>query len=275
MVNIEKLESMLYKTLISCQNKRYIAVWETIKSNPQIFSEAVKVKRDKFDERNTLNCLAICDAMLIDYDNVDKIAYEKLINEIYSDKDIARIVIRGASNGGFSFLLMTLWNYNLKLTEQQKEFAVSEAMNKIGTIRYLESQISDYDYMKIMFSVLSNTQAHGTGPFDIRYHILKNPNWSDEEKEKLIYDFWQDEKEYEYVLDAWEWAIINDEANYKNDVLPSLDKSCLYEYTYEYLSKFYNDKQTTDRIWSEISFCRKMRELRPVQQEILLKNKKH
>ena len=74
MVNIEKLESMLYKALISCQNKRYIAVWETIKSNPQIFSEAVKVKRDKFDERNTLNYLAICDAMLIDYDNVDKIA---------------------------------------------------------------------------------------------------------------------------------------------------------------------------------------------------------
>lgn len=71
--------------------------------------------------------------MLMNYNFVDEVAYKKLISSIYTNKDIARIVINGASNGGYSFLLMSLWNHNLKLTEEQKAFAVNEAMNKIGT----------------------------------------------------------------------------------------------------------------------------------------------
>ena len=63
--------------------------------------------------------------------------YDKLVKSIYNNKDIARIVLDGYSNGGFSFLLMSLWNPTLKLTEEQKQFAVSEAMNKIGTVKYL------------------------------------------------------------------------------------------------------------------------------------------
>ena len=44
--------------------------------------------------------------------------------------------------------------------------------------------------MNYMFACLSDEQAHGVGEYDIRYYILKNPNWSVEEKQKLIYDFW-------------------------------------------------------------------------------------
>ena len=100
--------------------------------------------------------------------------------------------MNGASNGGYSFLLMSLWNHNLKLTEEQKAFVVSEAMNKIGTTRWQQSEeefskklddmgISDdnitfinidgyinpigqksgLQYMNYMFSTLSQTQAHG------------------------------------------------------------------------------------------------------------------
>ena len=69
--------------------------------------------------------------MLRDYQNVDEIAYNNLIKTIYTNTDIARIVINGASNGGYSFLLMSLWNENIKLTKQQKSFAVKEAMNKL------------------------------------------------------------------------------------------------------------------------------------------------
>ena len=271
MVNIENLENSLYRALVGNQSQKYIEVWNIIKKNPTFLNEAIRTKKNKFNEKNTLSGIVICDAVLNDYENIESSIYTKLINEIYNDKDIARIVVRGASNGGFSFLLMSLWNHSLKLSENQKEFAVNEAMNKMGTTRYPNIQTENSDYMFQMFHVLCNTQAHGIGPFDIRYHILKNPNWSNEEKQKLIFDFWQNYKAYENTLEEWEWAIINDEANYKEGLLPGLDKSYLYEYTYENLLEFYSDKKITDRIWEEINFCKLMHQLRPTKRERELK----
>ena len=238
--------------------------------------------------------------MLIDYESVNQEIYQKLVNLIYSNTDIARIVLDGASNGGYSYLLMTLWNPNLKLTEEQKQFAVSEAMNKLGTTKYEQRQeefskklddmgITDdevimvemdecglqpcgrktaNEYMNFMFSTLSDTQAHGTSPFDIRYQILRNSNWTLEEKQKLVYDFWTDDETYDEYLEQWEWGIINDEANYKGESLSQLDKAELYEYTYQTLLDFYGDELTTDNIWNEINFCRTMHLLRPQKWEI-------
>ncbi len=86
-------------------------------------------------------------------------------------------------------------------------------MNKVGTVRY-ENTMNQYSnqldekgitdeqtmytefggsinpvgaktgsmYMANLFGSLSDTQAHGSGDFDIRYWILKNPNWTLEEK---------------------------------------------------------------------------------------------
>lgn len=276
------------------------AIWDSIKTNDQILAEAIKVEKDKFGERDLVKGLAICDCMLIDHESVNKDIYHQLVNTIYSNTDIARIVLDGASNGGFSFLLMTLWNHNFKLTEEQKQFVVSEAMNKIGTVKYRQEQeefskklddmgISDKvttildidgcknpvgaktgsEYMNFMFSTLSDTQAHGTAPFDIRYQILRNPNWNIEEKQKLVYDFWEDDETYDEFLERWEWDIINDRANYKGDMMPELDKCQLYDYTYNELLNFYdNNKETTDRIWEEIIFCQSMHELRPQQWEL-------
>lgn len=238
--------------------------------------------------------------MLIDYESVNQEIYQKLVNLIYSNTDIARIVLDGASNGGYSYLLMTLWNPNLKLTEEQKQFAVSEAMNQLGTTKYEQRQeefskklddmgITDdevvmvemdecglqpcgrktaNEYMNFMFSTLSDTQAHGTSPFDIRYQILRNSNWTLEEKQKLVYDFWTDDETYDEYLEQWEWGIINDEANYKGESLSQLDKAELYEYTYQTLLDFYGDELTTDNIWNEINFCRTMHLLRPQKWEI-------
>ena len=67
-------------------------------------------------------------------------------------------------------------------------------------------------------------------------------------------------KEY---LNQWEWGIINDEANYKDGIVPLFPIEYIYDVTYETLLEFYQDKETTDRIWDEIRFCRQMRELRP------------
>ena len=208
------------------------AIWDNIKINDELLAEAIQVEKDKFGERDLVKGLAICDCMLIDYESVNQEIYQQLVNTIYSNTDIARIVLDGYANGGFSYLLMTLWNHNLKLTEEQKQFAVSEAMNKIGTVKYRKEQeefskqlddmgitdeeitILDIDgcknpvgaktgseYMNYMFSTLSDTQAHGEAPFDIRYQILRNPNWTIEEKQNLVYDFWEDDETYDEFLE--------------------------------------------------------------------------
>lgn len=178
-------------------------------------------------------------------------------------------------------------------------------MNKIGTTRWQQSEeefskklddmgISDNNttfinidgcinpigrksgsqYMNYMFSTLSTTQAHGTGEFDIRYHILRNPNWSLDEKQKLIMDFWCDDETYDEYLEQWEWGIINDSANFKDNHVSQFEKFDLYEYSYEMLLKFYGDKETTDRMWDEIQFCKQMHQLRPQQWELEFTPKK-
>ena len=246
--------------------------------------------------------------MLKNYQEADPKAYNELIESIYSNVDIARTVIDGAANGGYSFLLMSLWNPNVKLTEEQKNIAVSEAMNKIGTVRWNQNRnefsdqldemgITDDEtvmmsfdglttpigrkagskYMNYMFACLSDEQAHGVGEYDIRYYILKNPNWSVEEKQKLIFDFWFRDETYDEYLERWEWGIVNDNANYHGGPMSLLEKDYLYEYTFEDLVEFYKgDKKTAKRIYDEIQFCKMMHQLRPQQWEkdIVVKEKK-
>jgi hypothetical protein len=274
-------------------------LWRKIKENKELLSWSIKLTKDKFGERDIVNGLAICDSILVDYDGVDKDIYQELVNLIYSNEQIARIVQDGYSNGGFSYLLMTLWNPNLKLTDEQKKFAVNEAMNKIGTIKY-KKEMEEYskkleehgitdeitttididgcvnpigaktknEYFNDVFCMLSDTQAHGSGVYDIRYNILRNPNWNLEEKQKLIMDFWYDDETYDEYLEQWEWGIVNDSANDSGEALPQFDKCEMYEYSYEDLLKFYDDKDTTDRIWEEILFCKQMHQLRPQQWEV-------
>jgi hypothetical protein len=274
-------------------------IWKKIKDNKDLLNWAIKPTKNRFNERDIVNGLAICDTILADYSSIDKNIYQELVNLIYSNEQIARIVQGGYSNGGCSYLLMTLWNPNLKLTEEQKQFAVNEAMNKIGTTKYKKEQEKyskkldeqgitnditttvDIDgcinpigaktkseYFNFINIMLSSTQVHGTGEFDIRYCILRNPNWTLEEKQKLIMDFWYDADVYDECLEQWEWSIVNDPANDKENSLPQFDKSLLYEYSYDELLAFYADKATTDRIWDEIQFCKQMHILRPQQWEL-------
>lgn len=300
-MNIRQIDDKLYMAAFSPNAVGdYVEIWDSIKNNNEVLTEAIKVEKDKFGERDLVKGLSICHFMLIDYKTVNKEIYLNLVNLIYSNTEIARIVIDGYSNGGYSYLLMTLWNHDLVLTEEQKQFAVSEAMNKIGTKRWAENQKkfelelanrgitndkttyinlggsinpigkkAATEYVNSMFSSLSDSQAHGTKPFDIRYQILFNPNWTNEEKQKLVYDFYVDSEAYDEYLGEWEWGIINENVNDKGKPMPELDMDLLYEYTYDNLLEFYvHDKETTDLIWNQINFCRLMHELRPQQWEL-------
>lgn len=294
-----KIDEIIYKDkyIRKCRDDYYF-VWKKIKDNLDILSEAIKVKKDKFNESDTFTYNAIVEAILEHYDSINEDVYNELVNKIYSNTDLARIVLDGAANGGYSFLLYTLFNHELKLTDEMKQFAVSEAMNKIGTTLWRkkrqkfsnsldEKEISNEEtvnmdmdgcvvpigakagceYLHYMFSTLSDELAHGTGEYDIRYHILRNPNWTREEKQKLVFEFFESDETYDEFLELWEWGIINDNVNYINDCVPCLDKSDLYYYTLDELEDIYGNINTAEYIYEEIQFCKMMHELRPQQWE--------
>ena len=167
---------------------------------------------------------------------------------------------------------MSLFNPNLKLTEEQKAFAVDEAMNKLGTTRCQGMETDNY--LQRLLQITSTKQAHGVGTFDIRYYILKNSNWTLEEKQKLVMDFWYDNEAYDECLNTWEWGIINDNANYKDNMIPSLNRDNLYEYTYDNLLDLYKKEKIATRIWNEIEFCRLMHKIRPQSWKLECKSKK-
>ena len=121
MVNIDMIDKELYNSIyVSPRIGDYKEVWSRIKNNKEVLRGAIQITKDKFGERDTVKGLSIAEFILLDYENVDSNIYQNLINTIYSNTDIARIVLDGASNGGNSFLLMSLFNPNLKLTEEQK-----------------------------------------------------------------------------------------------------------------------------------------------------------
>lgn len=244
----ERIENDFYDArygMNPASDKDVEEMWNKIKNQPEVLEWAIKIKRNKWNDGDILNGITIADAMLIDYKNVDEVVYNKLINTIYTNRDIARICLNGTSFNTMacSFLLMSLWNEKVKLTEEQKRFIESEAL-------------------------CDNTPVHFYGIFDIRYQILRNSNWTFEEKQRLVMDFYSDE-DYDEVLEQWEWAIVNDRANYKGENFPPFDRYELFNnWTYEMLLKYHNNKEVTDRIWAEMEFCKQMHNLRPQQLEL-------
>lgn len=299
MENIRKIDDKLYGAIYDiCSPDSKEEVWNEIKGNRKVLKEAIKVERNKFDEYDILKGITIANCILRNHNSVDEDIYQDLVNTIYSNTDIARCVVDGYSNCGNSYLLMTLWNFNLKLTEDQKKFAVSEAMNKIGTIKY-KKEMDEYNkkldmegitddipvtmdldgsvnpvgaktanmYMASMLDSLSTTQAHGSEPFDIRYWILRNPNWSVEEKAKLVNDFYAYDDDYEAALNEWEWSSL-DEDSLIHGGFTILDKGMLCEYTMRDLVELYGNTQTAMRVMEEVDFFKLMHKLRPTIEDI-------
>ena len=247
------LSTSIQEDLGNVRDTSRIDLWNSITEDKELLKEAIKVTKNKWNE-DTVCASTICDMLLMDFQNVDCDIYQELINTIYSNRRIARICLDDAVSS--SFLLMSLWNFDLKLTEEQKAFAVSEAMNMLGT--------TEEDTNKEF------TNVHGSGYFDIGYWILRNSNWTLEEKQKLVMECWDNDDDYDERLEQWEWSVVNDPVNYQGNMFPPFDRYDLFytpDYGYDYLLDYHKDKETTDRLWEEIEFCKMMHQLRPMQFE--------
>lgn len=230
----------LYEAFFRGDIDSYYKIWNEIKEDECVLKNAIRLIKNR-KGNDTLVGLTIAEAILAHYDEVSPDIYNELIKTIYTNESIARI----NRIGKFTFLEMTLYNPDLELTKEQKRFALREAMMQSNT------------------KLHSIVPSHSLGFFDIRYLILTNKNWDMEEKAELIYDFYQDDEYYDEVLEHWEWDIIN----YYSYGLQELNKTELYEYTYQDLSNIY-DKKIADSIYEEITMCKLFHQMRPQAWEI-------
>ncbi len=290
--SVEKMDDLLYKAcFIEKDEKKTNMTWQEVKEDENLLASSIKVVKDKFGEHDVFAGYTIVYALLTDYRNVNKEIYQKAVDLIYSNQDLARMVIDGYSNGGYSFLLVTLFNENLILTPEQKAFAIEEAMNKIGTTKQrnlrksFESSLETIEKLKDnptvmlefgplgakeanmyfydMMSGLGTDQAHGSGDFDIRYWILRNHNFTLEEKQKLVYDFYNSDDEYSNCLDEWEWGIVNN--NLDDDSIPLVDIDDVYHTPLDEIKeKLEGD---VDSAIEDIKMIRLMHRIRPANWE--------
>lgn len=250
-------------------------------------------------EKDLVNGLKEVEKILLNYENVDEETYYTLINVILLTPDLARVVLKTSANKGFSFLLLALRNPSLKLNAVQKAFVVREAMYRKGTTFWKENNNTSVgeddstiyidmdrysvpigacfegDYSTYTISSVATSDAYGVYPYDIRYYILKNDSWSDEEKKTLAYVFFADDREYEDTLEQWELGVVNS-VNNAFDSLNLINRDNMYECSLETLIEKSGDRSKALTMWRDIEFCRGMHEVRPKQAEkgkIFEKNK--
>lgn len=228
----------MYSARFSRNEDEYRKIWNKIKNENEILEEGTRVTKQA--NRNDLVCPAIVEAILLNYDSVDQEIYQRLIHTIYQNQNIAKNNLFGDKanlSANPTFLQLTLMNPNLELTKQQKRFAESEAMLQYGTNLALENQMGN----------------HGLLPFDIRYQILRNQNWSIEEKADLVYQFYNDEL-WDAVLCQWETATIYDN--------PSEESLGLYQ-----------NRKKEEVIQEEIRVCQLFYQMRPQSCELPEQNR--
>lgn len=243
---VDEYDYRLYHAICEEEdNNKVVRIWNEIKENKEVLASAIEVKKNKWGI-DTVTSDMICSQILISKD-VDEDIYQKLIDLICSNKEIAKLHLynRMFLNGSDTYLSTVMTDDDLELTEKQKRFTEEEAKDKNN---FYNS--------------------------DLKRNILMNPNWKIEEKANLIYEFYTDE-EWDEELETMEWDIVNDHDNYKGDAFSFMDKVELYDYRYEELYEFYQNKETTDRIWENISLCKLFHQIRPQQWEIENKTSIH
>ena len=125
--------------------------------------------------------------MLCEYEKIPIIIYFKLVNLILSNKQIARCRISPSDN---TFLEKILYTNDIQVSES-KEFILDEI---------------DSGY-------------HNHSIYDLRYLILRNKSFTEEEKKTLIEEYEQDE--YDTLIETIEYDIVNNSLEKGKPSLPN------------------------------------------------------
>ncbi len=257
MANIKTINFELFKSIhLDGDGIKYLKLWNQIKYDRSILKEAISVEKGK-NNQDYIKYPVIAESMLINSTDVDQTSYDELIELVFSNSAVARTYIDGKKKGCFSFLLIALWNKKLELTKEQKGFAVIEAIKKIQ-----EDIIQEYPYAKELNIDLSKTAiVHGISPYDLRYYILKNDNWTYLEKVDLISKFWKTDEEFKEYIETLENEILSKIGNSGRRFSDNILQNIIYAYSYYDLLEITNNEALTKELLKEIVFCRHLHDL--------------
>ena len=155
-------------------------VWHEIKNNDILLFQAANVVRGKFFVCFTAP--VIVGYIINNREDVSPDVFNYLKDSIFFDVNIARSEVYN----NITYLNQLFSVPNLMLKEREKCFAVNEAMNAY----------------KIVSDRMSRT-IHGIEPYDLKFQILMNPSWSEEEKKELIYKFYLSDPVYNAALSSF------------------------------------------------------------------------
>ena len=247
---VDKLDNKLFGLLyIDANYQEAKKLWNSIKSDELLLLAASEVTKDIFNERDIFVGNCIVELILKNPNDVNKGIYEDIVNKIYINDDLSKIVLRGYLSEGCSFLLYTLMNNNLNLTDLQKEKVYNLAMEQFFTEK-------NQAYGGMFY--LSNKNSFGNFPYDIRYWVLYNNNWTEDEKLQMIYDFYCSEEFYARFLNCLELEM---QEVYKNENV-SIDKEDICYMKLEDLNCVIKDENLKNDIVEKTQFIKTLRRFR-------------
>lgn len=246
-----KLYSAIYK---NPKRGSFQKLWEEIlleQGENGILKNAIKVETNQ-EGNLTVAAPTICDLILKNPRDIKEDIYQELVDLIYIRSQIGRENISGKTS---SFLVQTLRNHDLILTQDKKNIAVTESLSMPGASFFI-----DQDSLKEW-----NLTNHGLNAFDIRYEVLMNPNWTIEEKAHLVYRFYDLDEDFHIAVDAWKENIVNNSSFYSIHGFKSMHKEKLYDYQEEELMKYYPLEENRKNVMEEIRMCELFEQMRPLE----------
>lgn len=203
MLKVYLLELYIYyfeKVVASKETEKINKIWKNIKNNESLLNLAITL-----DDNYNIKSKIIAFKILKDREMYETNIYQDLINKIYSNSKLCRTKLSDRIIDK-TFLMLTLENKNLILSKKQKEFLIYEAENSPCTEKFYKENIKD------------ERTIHGNILFDIRYEILKNKNFTLQEKKKLFMFFYLDDEIKLVILEELEWEIFKELDSYNINV---------------------------------------------------------
>lgn len=166
-------------------------MWENIRNNEEVLTYATKVNNDGTDFLTP----TLASLILLDYENVDPIAYDVITNIIFSKSSnsfvsrtshgIHNVVPYFLKEYKLTYLVATLFNDNLYLNEERKNFLIELCKLCYGGSVFYHNY---HYYMTNEKFEKEYSIFQGICPIDIRYFVLEHPVFKDM-KDKLVKDF--------------------------------------------------------------------------------------
>ena len=192
------------KTVLNDRKKALHQEWEEIKSDEDTLAVAIKVtKRDENQKATEIFSPIVSSLILLDYDKVEPLIYQTLINIIYNNPTICRLYNPFSNERNYTFLISSLFNENLFLTDNQKKFLLEEALHTNLEIEKIFEKLKrncmyeyindEYNhYINLLKAKIEEQNPHLLSkPTDIRYFIYNHKMFKDlnnDEKWRAYYE---------------------------------------------------------------------------------------